>query len=147
MMLAADPTHPPGQCAAHVAANEAALLGLAQPQVANLHHRLVQVPQVAQQVVALEVKVHHVVQVQVLHAVRALHRHIGSQPLVVDALQICTGADSNTAVRQQQMCVTAIQQLLMTCSVTAVTGQRVHTLAYAHQTGACHALAVEPLKP
>lgn len=35
-----------------------------------------------------EVKVHHVVQVQVLHAVCRLQRDVGAQPLVVDALRL-----------------------------------------------------------
>lgn len=71
-------SHAPRQCAPHVAADEALALALAQAQVADLDQRPGQVAQVAQQVVALHVKVDHALAVQVLHAARRLQRNAGA---------------------------------------------------------------------
>ena len=57
----------PGQCTTHVAAHKGCRLFLGQPQVPDLDHRSVQIPQVTQQVVTLEVKVDHPAGVKVLH--------------------------------------------------------------------------------
>jgi hypothetical protein len=62
----------------------------------HLDHRFVEVPQVAQQVVTLQVKVHNVLPVEVLHAVRRLQGYVRLEPLVIDALQ--AGGQAGTGV-------------------------------------------------
>lgn len=58
----------PGQGAPHVPAHKGCRLFLGQTQVSDLHHWSVQVSQIAQQIVALQIKVYHSARVQVLHA-------------------------------------------------------------------------------
>ena len=63
----------PGQCAPHVPAHKGRSLLLGQTQVSNLDNGPVQIPQIAQQIVALQVKVDYPARVKVLHACCTVH--------------------------------------------------------------------------